>query len=415
VVRHVRSLSNPREVLQGSTNAYTILKHIGEGGFGKVFKCQVNDSEEVVAVKILKNMNIQDIKDELDMLDVIGQLNADQVHVVKLYEKFQHCGFTCLVFEMLDIDLFQYCQNKGSLDVNAIRPIAMQLLETLQALKSLGITHGDFKYDNIMLVNREDLPYRVKLIDFGLAFYTNKAKFGRVRQIIGFRSPEVSLGLPYTEAIDMWALGCLLAFLYLGYSLFPESCEHLLFRSMVEILGIPSELINRKKARTWPRDRIHFQSLDDLFYYHDPADTAENVDRKVFIDLLKKMLHLNGAERISPTEALQHPFITMSHLSHDQGSREYLNLAQTYMNFYSFKFSETETLPPLGDVVAVSAADDNKEANATEGYDYDQLVEDAFIKPSKSTLWVRIKKSVRKLFSLLRTKCPCCSPSSGNS
>uniref|UniRef100_A0A8C5G481 Protein kinase domain-containing protein n=1 Tax=Gouania willdenowi TaxID=441366 RepID=A0A8C5G481_GOUWI len=337
VVRHVRSLSNPREVLQGSTNAYTILKHIGEGGFGKVFKCQVNDSEEVVAVKILKNMNIQDIKDELDMLDVIGQLNADQVHVVKLYEKFQHCGFTCLVFEMLDIDLFQYCQNKGSLDVNAIRPIAMQLLETLQALKSLGITHGDFKYDNIMLVNREDLPYRVKLIDFGLAFYTNKAKFGRVRQIIGFRSPEVSLGLPYTEAIDMWALGCLLAFLYLGYSLFPESCEHLLFRSMVEILGIPSELINRKKARTWPRDRIHFQSLDDLFYYHDP-----------------KMLHLNGAERISPTEALQHPFITMSHLSHDQGSREYLNLAQTYMNFYSFKFSETETLPPLGDVVAVS-------------------------------------------------------------
>uniref|UniRef100_A0A8C5DWD9 Protein kinase domain-containing protein n=1 Tax=Gouania willdenowi TaxID=441366 RepID=A0A8C5DWD9_GOUWI len=270
------------EVLQGSTNAYTILKHIGEGGFGKVFKCQVNDSEEVVAVKILKNMNIQDIKDELDMLDVIGQLNADQVHVVKLYEKFQHCGFTCLVFEMLDIDLFQYCQNKGSLDVNAIRPIAMQLLETLQALKSLGITHGDFKYDNIMLVNREDLPYRVKLIDFGLAFYTNKAKFGRVRQIIGFRSPEVSLGLPYTEAIDMWALGCLLAFLYLGYSLFPESCEHLLFRSMVEILGIPSERMLQK------------------------ADTAENVDRKVFIDLLKKMLHLNGAERISPTEALHY-------------------------------------------------------------------------------------------------------------
>uniref|UniRef100_A0A8C5DYU3 Protein kinase domain-containing protein n=1 Tax=Gouania willdenowi TaxID=441366 RepID=A0A8C5DYU3_GOUWI len=272
------------EVLQGSTNAYTILKHIGEGGFGKVFKCQVNDSEEVVAVKILKNMNIQDIKDELDMLDVIGQLNADQVHVVKLYEKFQHCGFTCLVFEMLDIDLFQYCQNKGSLDVNAIRPIAMQLLETLQALKSLGITHGDFKYDNIMLVNREDLPYRVKLIDFGLAFYTNKAKFGRVRQIIGFRSPEVSLGLPYTEAIDMWALGCLLAFLYLGYSLFPESCEHLLFRKRML--------------------------------------QKENVDRKVFIDLLKKMLHLNGAERISPTEALQHPFITMSHLSHDQGSRD---------------------------------------------------------------------------------------------
>uniref|UniRef100_A0A8C5E8N6 Protein kinase domain-containing protein n=1 Tax=Gouania willdenowi TaxID=441366 RepID=A0A8C5E8N6_GOUWI len=275
-----------------------ISLHIGEGGFGKVFKCQVNDSEEVVAVKILKNMNIQDIKDELDMLDVIGQLNADQVHVVKLYEKFQHCGFTCLVFEMLDIDLFQYCQNKGSLDVNAIRPIAMQLLETLQALKSLGITHGDFKYDNIMLVNREDLPYRVKLIDFGLAFYTNKAKFGRVRQIIGFRSPEVSLGLPYTEAIDMWALGCLLAFLYLGYSLFPESCEHLLFRSMDTYTS----------GSTW--------RLLSKFEY-----SVIN-RKKVFIDLLKKMLHLNGAERISPTEALQHPFITMSHLSHDQGSRE---------------------------------------------------------------------------------------------
>uniref|UniRef100_A0A8C5DJQ9 Protein kinase domain-containing protein n=1 Tax=Gouania willdenowi TaxID=441366 RepID=A0A8C5DJQ9_GOUWI len=304
-------------------NAFTILEFIGEGAFGKVAKCQVNGSNAIVAVKILKQEIEEDVEHELGMLEAIGQLNADQVHVIKLYEIFQHCGHTCLVFEMLDIDLFQHCLNKNSLYVNAIRPIAKQLLETLQALQYLKIVHTDIKPDNVMLINMKYLPYRVKLIDFGKALHYYTSKLGGMHQAVGYRAPEVTLGLPFTESIDMWGLGCLLAFLYLGFHLFPVHCEHLMLRCMVETLGMPSNHQLQKGMYT-----KYFFCEEDEFGSKWRLLTKKEYSiihkKNAFIDLLKKMLRLDGAKRISPTEALQHPFITMSHLSHDPRSRDYL-------------------------------------------------------------------------------------------
>lgn len=40
------------------------------------------------------------------------------------------------------------------------------------------------------------------------------------------RSPEILLGLPFTEAIDMWSLGCIAAILYLGTLLYPGRSEY---------------------------------------------------------------------------------------------------------------------------------------------------------------------------------------------
>uniref|UniRef100_A0A8C5HA79 Protein kinase domain-containing protein n=1 Tax=Gouania willdenowi TaxID=441366 RepID=A0A8C5HA79_GOUWI len=292
-------------VLQGNYNAFIILEFIGEGSYGKVAKCKVYGRNAIVAVKIIKQEIKVNVENELLMLEVIGLLNADQAHVVKLYERFLYYGHTCLVFEMLDMDLFQHCLKKGSLCVNDIRPIAKQLLETLQALQSLGVIHADMKPDNVMLINSEYLPNRVKMIDFGMARHSYATRRGDLCQAISYRAPEVTLGLPYTESIDMWGLGCVLAFLYLGFSLFPVHCEHLIMRCIVETLGMPS--------------RRQLQKDEQM------------KDRKSFIDLLKKMLRLDGEKRISPTEALQHPFITMSHLSHDPRSRDYLTEALASM------------------------------------------------------------------------------------
>ncbi|XP_061622300.1 homeodomain-interacting protein kinase 4-like [Phyllopteryx taeniolatus] len=73
-----------------------------------------------------------------------------------------------------------------------------------------------------MLVNHSATPFRVKLIDFGLSITTSEAhqSYGVALQPMGNRAPEVALGLPFSEAIDMWSLGCVLSFLYLGNYLF---------------------------------------------------------------------------------------------------------------------------------------------------------------------------------------------------
>ncbi|XP_035023342.2 homeodomain-interacting protein kinase 4-like [Hippoglossus stenolepis] len=53
-------------------------------------------------------------------------------------------------------------------------------------------------------------------------------------------APEVSLGLPFSEAIDMWSLGCLLLFLYLGSDPF-SSCEYQAMKALVDMLGMPAD------------------------------------------------------------------------------------------------------------------------------------------------------------------------------
>lgn len=71
----------------------------------------------------------------------------------------------------------------------------------------------------------------------------------------------------------------------------------------VSILGFTKSVSLVNFFQT-PKIQIHsFETIDEYEDFH------------VFVDLLKLMLHIDGNRRISASEALNHPFITMSHLS----------------------------------------------------------------------------------------------------
>lgn len=107
------------------------------------------------------------------------------------------------------------------------------------------------------MVTREK-PLRVKLIDFGSAVAAAEVERGVIMQPIAyryvssialsfwlfgplcrngshsnsrcvhpaFRSPDVILGLPVSEAVDVWSLGAVLATMYLGSLPFPQRCQY---------------------------------------------------------------------------------------------------------------------------------------------------------------------------------------------
>ncbi|TWW65276.1 Homeodomain-interacting protein kinase 2 [Takifugu flavidus] len=216
------------------------------------------------------------------------------------------------------------------LPLNAIRYIVQQLAIALQSLRSVGLTHCDIKLDNIMLVDHEKQPFRVKLIDFGLARVASTIPQGSVIQARCYRSPEVLLGLPLTEAVDMWSLGCLVGRLHLGYRLFDGNNEYDMMRSIVELLGQPPNSmldagINTKQYfkkslwawnRSWKLKKCHgttayhfLDSLDDILSAF-PTKDSENPGLGLFVDMLKKMLDLDPATRITPAQLLQHGFLT---------------------------------------------------------------------------------------------------------
>uniref|UniRef100_A0A3Q2Y2L9 Homeodomain-interacting protein kinase 1-like n=1 Tax=Hippocampus comes TaxID=109280 RepID=A0A3Q2Y2L9_HIPCM len=256
------------------SNAYSVLDFIGEGCYGKVAVCKSLDTSEMVAIKILKNDPSikQDTDKELSMLKMIRDMDADSANVVKFFEQFEHEGNICLVFEVLDCDLIYLLEERQRqpLSLDEIRVIAHQLLVALVTLKRVGILHTDIKPDNIMIVNRKEQPLKVKLIDFGNAIPASKIKLGLEIQPVGYRAPEITLGLPYNENIDVWSVGCIMAFLFLPGNLFAVNCEYQMMKHIIYLI------------------------------------------QKAFLDLLKQMLHLDGHQRISASQALRHPFITMA-------------------------------------------------------------------------------------------------------
>jgi homeodomain interacting protein kinase len=331
-----------------------VLEFLGKGTFGQVAKCWKKGTNEIVAVKILKKhpSYARQGQIEVSILQRLSNENADRFNFVRAFECFTHKAHTCLVFEMLEQNLYDFLrQNKfAPFPLFCIRPIVQQVLTALFKLKQLGLIHADLKPENIMLVDPTRLPYRVKVIDFGSASHVSKAVANTYLQSRYYRAPEIILGLPFNEAIDMWSLGCVIAELFLGWPLYPGSSEYDQIRyishtqnipplHMLKVatktrrffkaesllvpywrLKTPEEHENETAIKSKETRKYVFNCLDDVAQVNPCTDldateqACESLDRAQFIDVLKRMLSMEQDRRLTPAEGLQHPFVRLTHV-----------------------------------------------------------------------------------------------------
>ncbi|CAH2225187.1 Homeodomain-interacting kinase 2 [Pelobates cultripes] len=329
---------------------------LGSGTFGQVVKCVKKGTSEKVAIKMLKSRKYvaEVAQAEINILTQLNKQRPDEFNVIKAFEFFLYNNIICLVFEMLDMSLFDYMVSiGGSFPVRMIRPIVTQVGTALAKLKSLGIIHSDLKPDNIMLVDNFTHPLKVKVIDFGCARHVSEARCSSYIQARYYRSPEIILGYPFCEAIDMWSLGCIVAELFTGCTLYPGASEYDQIRYITETQGLPDENMLNRATKThlffrrqryyqhslWRlkiKDRYEwetgikpierrtniFSCLDDLAKINVQSEPemsgimVEMGDMWQCVDLIKEMLTLEPEKRITPIDLLSHPFITMAHLEH---------------------------------------------------------------------------------------------------
>nr|XP_061814797.1 homeodomain-interacting protein kinase 3-like [Nerophis lumbriciformis] len=348
-------------VLHSPTSSYEILDFLGEGTFGDVVKCLKTATREEVAVKIFKHIDAPDkFEKEVSTLQTLMAFDTDQVNLIQCKSIFVDRVYMCLEFEMLDINLWDFMNTRPTkcLLVKEIRPILHQLAIGLHFLNSIGLIHADLKPNNIMMVDHVNQPYKVKIIDFGLAQHVSETNQGRHFQNRRYRAPEIILGLPYAEAIDVWSLGCIIAELFLGSPLFYSTCEYDMLRKIEHILGLlPQRLLNiglktiyfYKKERVfhtfhWRLKRPNeygyvactdsfINSVDDLcevrqvVHLSNEDTTAEVQDQKSFVDLLKQLLQPDAGQRLIPSQILKHPFITMADIAVSHAKSFYVKLS----------------------------------------------------------------------------------------
>jgi serine/threonine protein kinase len=130
----------------------------------------------------------------------------------------------CLIEPLYSISLRQLLRNTGNRGISfrLIFKIAKQLIGTLAFLQipEIEIVHFDLKPENILLENPKRLKLRV--IDFGAAKKTKDLEECNDYLVSRFyRAPEICLSLPYTHAVDVWSVACILVELATSEPLFP--------------------------------------------------------------------------------------------------------------------------------------------------------------------------------------------------
>lgn len=338
----------------GHKNRYLILDVLGQGTFGQVVKCQNLKTQEVVAVKVIKNRTayFNQSMMEVSVLDLLNTKldKNDDHHLLRLKDTFIHRQHLCLVFELLSVNLYELIKQNQfrGLSTTLVRVFAQQLLNGLALLNKARLIHCDLKPENILLKNLES-PI-IKIIDFGSACDERQTVYTYIQSRF-YRSPEVLLGLPYSSAIDMWSLGCIVVELFLGLPLFPGSSEYNQVSRIVEMLGNPPNWMIEmgkqageffeKRQDEFGRRTYQLKSMEQYAREHSTKEQPSKkyfqantlpeiiksypmprknmkqseIDREMnnriaFIDFVRGLLTINPLERWSPQQAKLHPFIT---------------------------------------------------------------------------------------------------------
>ncbi|VDK29498.1 unnamed protein product [Gongylonema pulchrum] len=120
-----------------------------------------------------------------------------------------------------------------------IRNIIYQVLQGLAYMHKNGFFHRDMKPENIMCNGTE----LVKIADFGLAReIRSRPPYTDYVSTRWYRAPEILLrSTSYNSPIDIWALGCIMAELYMLRPLFPGTSELDQLFKIITILGTPNK------------------------------------------------------------------------------------------------------------------------------------------------------------------------------
>ena len=258
---------------------YEIIKKIGAGPFGSVYKAKNIYLKNIVAIKMIKKLennkeNDLKIKNQINILKKLNHPN-----IVKIYSFYCNDKYYQIITEFCKKgEMNQYI--KKSFSEKQLAVVFYQILSGLVYLHDKKVIHKNIKLKNIMILEKEeDINTKeeylwIKIIDShtGEIFQNNKKKPSLDNS---YYTPPEAMGNKYTEKSDMWSVGIILYLALTGKFPFDGKTNDEIFY----------------KIRNTP--------YNDL----DPRFMAHSFEVR---DLLDKLLQKDVKKRLSAKEALNH-------------------------------------------------------------------------------------------------------------
>jgi cell division cycle 2-like protein len=293
-----------------------------------VWRAEDRATKEIVALKQLKLEKFPDGIPKSALREISILLAIEHEHCVTVKEMVVGSSMNqiYMVMEYMEHELktLLWDMNDGKrakFSVSEVKALLYQLLDAIDYLHENYILHRDLKTSNILFNNKGVL----KVCDFGLARYFGDplptvhshrvAPFTTVVVTLWYRAPELLLADPrgvisYGREVDNWSIGCIFGEMLILKPMFAGPKEEIEFLAgLLKVTGAPTE-------DNWPgvTKLPYWQKLNACPTFNprarpDWSDYTSHLTRQG-ADLLSSLLCLNPAERMTASQAKEHPWFT---------------------------------------------------------------------------------------------------------
>ncbi|KAI9197305.1 kinase-like domain-containing protein [Polychytrium aggregatum] len=279
------------ETLRGK---FVVNRKLGSGSFATVYEATHRKTGKRYAIKVIskgKNAKakvLESLEAEISIL-----MSLSHPCIISIYDVYNSQKDVCIILELVKGgELFNRIVQETRFSEDNARKVMFQLFAALKYLHDREISHRDLKPENVLLVSKDANDMRIKLSDFGLAKLIGEQNF--MKTLCGtpnYVAPEVlthAAGRSYTKAVDLWSCGVILYICLVGFPPFSEELA-------------PPRMTDQIK----------------LGKYAFPSPWWDSISPEA-IDLVKGLLTVDPAQRLTTDQALEHPWMKKLCLDHTQ-------------------------------------------------------------------------------------------------